>query len=281
MTARPTQPPAQAFFLQANEGNRFCMYYPSAIDGMCAGAVLYVAPFAEEMNKSRRMAALQARALSAKGYAVLQIDLFACGDSTGTFGEARWEIWKDDLALAVAWLRNAAAAPISVWALRLGALLAADFIRNSDLAFDNLLLWQPALEGKNFLTQFLRLRLAGDMLADAKREPMTVNALRDQLAAGHSVEVAGYELSPELAKAIDGAELPGTLANVNKIHWFEVVPEASQDISPGRRKLLHAVSSSAGPALLHLVSGDQFWVAPEPADCPALISATLAALGEG
>jgi len=33
------------------------------------------------MNKSRRMAALQARVFAAMGFGVLQIDLFGCGDS--------------------------------------------------------------------------------------------------------------------------------------------------------------------------------------------------------
>ncbi len=52
------------------------------------------------MNKSRRMAALQARAFAAMGFGVLQIDLFGCGDSSGDFSDARWDIWKQDLAIA-------------------------------------------------------------------------------------------------------------------------------------------------------------------------------------
>ena len=42
-----------------------------------------VKAWAEEMNKARRMAALQARLLAENGYAVLQIDLHGCGDSSG------------------------------------------------------------------------------------------------------------------------------------------------------------------------------------------------------
>ena len=49
------------------------------------------------MNKSRRMAALQARAFAEMGFGVLQIDLFGCGDSSGDFSDARWDIWKQDL----------------------------------------------------------------------------------------------------------------------------------------------------------------------------------------
>lgn len=47
---------------------------------MTRGSIVYIHPFAEEMNKSRRMAALQARALTLAGFAVLQLDLIGCGD---------------------------------------------------------------------------------------------------------------------------------------------------------------------------------------------------------
>ena len=56
------------------------------------------------MNKARRMAALQSRALAAAGFAVLQIDLFGCGDSSGDFADASWAAWQQDVALAVQWL---------------------------------------------------------------------------------------------------------------------------------------------------------------------------------
>ncbi|MBK8384562.1 MAG: hypothetical protein IPL11_02315 [Candidatus Accumulibacter sp.] len=41
-------------------------------------------------NKSWRIVPLQARALATAGYAVLQIDLMGCGDSSGDFGDATW-----------------------------------------------------------------------------------------------------------------------------------------------------------------------------------------------
>jgi alpha-beta hydrolase superfamily lysophospholipase len=65
----------EAFFLPAASGQRFCLFHQPDSLTAARGAVVYVHPFAEEMNKSRRMAALQAKALAAAGYAVLQIDL--------------------------------------------------------------------------------------------------------------------------------------------------------------------------------------------------------------
>ncbi|MFN3884534.1 MAG: hypothetical protein ACK4Q4_07240 [Rhodocyclaceae bacterium] len=47
---------AEAFFLPVADGNRFCLHHPPA--GAARGALIYLPPFAEEMNKSRRMAAM-------------------------------------------------------------------------------------------------------------------------------------------------------------------------------------------------------------------------------
>src|SRR5437763_1590993 len=124
MNTTRAEPSAEPFFLKSGTGQRFCLFHPPAAS--CRGAGLDVHPFAEEMNRSRRMAALQARALSALGYGVLQIDLYGCGDSSGDFGDAHWDLWKQDLAAGAAWLRQRLDQPITLWGLRLGALLAID-----------------------------------------------------------------------------------------------------------------------------------------------------------
>ena len=90
------------------------------------GALLYLPPFAEEANRSRRMAVLQARRLAARGWPVLLLDPFGTGDSAGAFHEARWELWLADAAQAAAWLATRwPGGSVTLWGLRLGALLAA------------------------------------------------------------------------------------------------------------------------------------------------------------
>ena len=67
---------AEAFFLPVGGGQRFCIFHrPHGAEARAA--LIFLHPFGEEMNKSRRMAALQARALAAAGYAVL------CGEDDG------------------------------------------------------------------------------------------------------------------------------------------------------------------------------------------------------
>ena len=78
----------EALFLPAEPGFRFGLYFPPC-STQPRGGVLYCPPFAEEMNKSRRMAALQARAFAKAGYGVLLLDLYGCGDSSGDFSDAK------------------------------------------------------------------------------------------------------------------------------------------------------------------------------------------------
>ena len=60
--------PAQPFFLDAPTGARFCLFHAPV--GACRGALLYVAPFGDEMNRTRQLAARQARALAQSGIGV-------------------------------------------------------------------------------------------------------------------------------------------------------------------------------------------------------------------
>ena len=136
----------EAFFLPVANGQRLCLYH-APIDPLAKGAFLYLHPFAEEMNKARRMAALQARILAERGYAVLQIDLHGCGDSSGAVGDATWQGWLQDLIAAHAWLRRQCQAPLWLWSLRTGGLLAAQAAAQfGELA--NFLYWQPIASGK-------------------------------------------------------------------------------------------------------------------------------------
>jgi exosortase A-associated hydrolase 2 len=270
--------PFEPFFLPAACGERFCIFHPAA--GAPRGAVLYVHPFAEEMNKSRRMAALQSRALAARGFAVLQIDLFGCGDSSGEFGAASWEIWRQDVVMGVEWLRQHAHEAVTLWGLRLGALLALDAARLCDPAPSGFVLWQPVLNGEALLTQFLRLRLASEMLSEGKSKT-GVQALRTSLASGAMVEIAGYDLTQQLTAPIDGLKLADREPHGGVVHWFEVVPEAGRELPPAAQRIVDNWTRNGARLDVQSVAGQQFWNTLEITECPALIAATTEALAEG
>lgn len=207
MTAAGPDALPQAFFLPAENGQRFCLYH--APQGQPPkGRVLFLHPFAEEMHAARRVVAQQCRVLAADGHAVLQIDLLGCGDSSGDFGDATWSAWLQDALLGLQWLRgHAPEAPTWLWGLRAGALLACEVATAWKTLYPdasvNLLFWQPVASGQQQLQQFLRLHSAAQWLGrGAMGEPPA-----QRLAAGHHAHVAGYRLSPPLATELAKAQL--------------------------------------------------------------------------
>lgn len=239
--------------------------------------MVYVHPFGDEMNKARRMAALQARRLANEGWSVLQIDLHGCGDSAGEFVDARWETWADDVRSALGWLRSRVPGPLSLWGLRLGATLACEVARDPSLGLERLVLWQPVVAGEQFIVQFLRLRLASEMLASGA-STTALRELRAELAQNRSLEIAGYELHPQLAEAITRQDLARTAPAAKRVHWLEVAPEPSASLRPASRRVADAWSKQ-GLAIDHaVVAGDPFWTTIEIAECEALLSATTEAL---
>jgi exosortase A-associated hydrolase 2 len=276
MTSLRDEPGAEPFFLENGGSQRFCLYHRPM--SPCRGAVLYVHPFAEELNRARRMTALQARRLAAHGYGVLQIDLYGCGDSSGDFGDARWGVWKHDLAVAAGWLRERLGQPITLWGLRLGALLALDYAREARHSLGPLLLWQPVIDGSNYLTQFLRLRTMGAMLGDDSAAQPGTQSLRAALLSGQTLEIAGYDLAPELASAIDGLSAPEAMAPVVPVHWFEVIGTPGQGPSPATNRIVTSWREKEVDLQVHVVPGPPFWTTSEISTSPALIDATVAAL---
>lgn len=268
----------EPFFLAAQRGERFCIYHPAV--GIPRGSVVYIHPFAEEMNKSRRMAALQSRALAAAGYAVLQIDLFGCGDSSGDFSEASWDIWQQDVALGVRWIGERTKGGVTLWGLRLGALLALDAARICNPTPVGFVLWQPILSGESLLTQFLRLRLASEMLSEGSAKT-GVRELRAQLASGTPLEIAGYTLAPQLTASMDGLSLSDMVPQGKRVHWLEVVAEPGREMSPATRRVADAWVLGGAQLGIQCVSGQPFWSTVETTVCPALIAVTTKILTEG
>lgn len=261
----------EPFFLPGPRGPLFCLFLTPPSQ-QPRGAILYLHPFAEEMHKSRRMAALQARAFAGAGYAVLQPDLTGCGDSAGDFGDADWEAWKEDVRLAHAWLSRQGLGPLTLWGLRTGAALAAELARELP-GLERLILWQPVANGELFLNQFLRIKLAGEILSAGQAQSGT-KQLRADLDAGASVEVGGYLLNSGLARALAGWKLADH-APPCPVHWFEV--GAGETLGPASQRVAEAWRTAGTDLTAHPVGGEPFWGTQEITECPALLAATLKA----
>lgn len=262
-------------------GRRYALYH-AARRQPARGWVVYVHPFAEEMNKSRRMAALQARALAASGFAVLQIDLLGCGDSGGDFADASWAQWVEDIVHACRWLRQREAvagsvsAPLWLWGLRAGCLLAAEAAAQLD-GPSQFLFWQPTTTGKPLLQQFLRLKVAGELIGGQHKGLM--EQLKAELAAGRRLEIAGYTVTPALTGGLERAALrPPVSIAAGRVVWFEVSTQDDAGLSPASQQNTTFWKEAGWHVDTHIVRGPTFWQTSEIEDAPELVAATLAAL---
>ena len=258
-------------FLNGPAGPIFAIYHPPATGTSTQGALIYVPPFAEEMNRSRRMAALQARALASRGTAVLLLDLFGTGDSGGEFRDGRLSIWLGDILTAADWLKSKGHVTIGLWGLRFGALLAVAAAAREPGQFQNLILWQPVVDGKTMVTQFLRIGVAASMGEDGNSK--STEALRAELAGGRPVEIAGYELAPELADTLSATWMEGIKSSC-RVLWLEVVEEAGDQLLPASRLVIEKWRQSGARVAAQVVTGPPFWTIQDTTVAPALIEAT-------
>lgn len=270
VSERPGLP--QAFFLPSTTGQRFCLFHPP--QSAPKGRVLYLQPFAEELNTTRRVVAQQARALAQAGFAVLQIDLLGCGDSEGEFADATWDAWLQDARHAHDWLTDHAQGPLWLWGMRSGSLLAnALAARLPQIA--NFLLWQPVVNGQQMLQQFLRLHAAGQWLGGGSKGESPAKTL----ASGQSVDIAGYTLTPALASGLGAARMQALATPTpGRLVWLETTTQHEPTLGPASATHLDTWRAAGWAVSARAVTGPAFWQTVGTDEAPALIAATLQAL---
>ena len=259
----------EAFFLETPGGARFCLLSRPIAEAK--GGVLFVPPFAEELNKSRRMVAEAVRAFVEAGWAVLQLDLKGCGDSAGDFGDAAWADWLADVDAGWSLLgeRLPLAAPRVFWSLRAGSLLVSEWLTAHPSPVP-CLMWQPVANGKQHLTQFLRIKAANEMLGDADARGV-IASLRAEIAAGRAIEVAGYELSPGLASGLDGCALRAPNTGAGPLMIVELSMSEQPTTSPVMVQFGDKWRASGADVHAIAVQGPAFWQTQEIELAPAAI----------
>jgi exosortase A-associated hydrolase 2 len=244
----------KAEFLEHLGRKLFCLILEPA-DNADRGSILFLPPFAEEMHKSRRLVACQARELAEAGYRVMLLDITGCGDSGGDFSDASWKIWLQDAQFAAHFLIDQGTGPLYLWGLRMGALLACE-LAHERAEFQKLVLWQPVLNGEQQVDQFLRLRtvpFSANTEATFDRK-----SLWKELRAGRSLEIAGYELSSKLALELARARL-NDLRPQGQVRWLEIgmVPDAR--LAAGSENVVAHWREQGISVDTGIVKGDPFW----------------------
>lgn len=268
----------KAAFIPGQRGALFIVYHAPAPESEDRGDLIFVPPFAEEMNRSRSIVAHQARLFQQIGYGVLILDLFGTGDSEGEFADARWETWRNDVLSAAAWLHGQGRRKISLWGLRLGSLLAVDVAFDHDHAFDMLLLWQPVTAGRRFMDNFLRAGVAPN--ASKAGSPISVSERGIRLDPSKPIDVMGYTLSRSLSHAIDRTDMSLVGRTVRSpVIWIDRT-EAVPASGPPADEILAMWQGHHGPVAYHQCDFGAFWsveAAEQPANLHRLTTDVMAA----
>jgi exosortase A-associated hydrolase 2 len=238
---------------------------------------LFLPPFGDEMNKSRRTVAMQARALAAAGCAVAVLDPRGTGDSAGDHRDATWDGWHCDVRVAWDWLAQCVPAPRALWGLRLGCVLACEAVVRKAVAASVLLLWQPVASGRLFFDQLLRVSTAKGLLGASDAGPDS-RSLRHALQRGQAVELAGYEIDPALVAgaesfAWESAAMPGMPVLIRETTMSDP-PTASASAS----RIAEQLRRGGAVVDLDTVTGPSFWASLEIAEAPHLVTATTTGL---
>ncbi len=174
------------------------------------------------------------------------------------------------------WLRARTGLAPSLWGLRAGCLLAAEAAARLDPVPD-LVFWQPVISGRQHLQQFLRLRVASQIIGGAGEDRIGTAQLRAQLEGGVAVDVAGYTLAPAVALGLDAADL-APLPTSTRVLWLEVSPSEPPELSPAGHLRSEAWRAAGHGVTAEAVAGLPFWQTQEIAECSALIDATRSAV---
>lgn len=235
--------------------------------------IVAIPSFAEEMNRCRYMQTLLAQALNKQGHALVSVDPYGTGDSSGDFAEASWDQWIQDTIDATHYAKQLGYKKISLLAVRLGALLAmaaAPEIEN----LHRMIFWQPVTNGKTFLNQFLRIKIAASMGRDEKAE--TTAHLEELIKSGQNIEVTGYDVSPELFSGIQAAHYSNHLDHLScPLSWFTVLASEERKTPRGDLQAMEKWQEQGVEINHQTVIGPAFWQAHERTLTPELITATM------
>jgi pimeloyl-ACP methyl ester carboxylesterase len=176
--------------------------------------VLLLGSFASERHTSYRPWLQWARYLAARRIEVVRFDYRGVGESTGVFTEMSFRAWADDVERLSAWLRKRKDhAPLIMHGLEMGGLLAAKAFHNGEA--DALVLWSAPVNANKVLRSTLQRWIGPQQLLKREEDRRPPSHYFRRLDEGQSVEVDGYEWTPELWRESLSFGLPEAMTPPN------------------------------------------------------------------
>lgn len=238
--------------------------------------LVLVPPFAEELNRSKRMYVLCARQLANAGMHVICFDYSGTGDSSGEWGDFSYYDWVSDL-LDVYQFSLTIASQVNFIALRFGALVLTDAILDKHISTRKCLFWDPLEAGDVLIRQLVRMKIAAAMTDNAKK--ITTQDVMHGMSEHGYLESAGYLINQTMFDQINSKKLaplmPRLLDNVN-VHWItSAKPSSSGNTWVANTFKQDSLTSHQMANLEMLAVGDvKFWMQQEVTIAPKLLQHT-------
>ncbi len=235
-------------------------------------AVLFLPPFAEEINKTRHLANKVIQQLATADCNSFMLDNFGTGDSEGDLDQASLDIWREDIHEFIKLLQQQGYQNLNVIAIRFGSLQLLDLLNNNSLALplEQIVLWQPMFDPAKFWQQFVRIKVAEAMASGTK---ISQKELEQQLDNGDNIEIAGYPISPAFYHSLQqmNTSLPARLAEY-QLSWFET--SQLDTVALPVQKKLQQLQQQTKVNFVPL-KAEPYWQTTELASADELIAATV------
>lgn len=246
-----------------------------APQGETRSGVLFCHALAEEKLWSHRVYVSFAREAAARGHAVLRFDMRGEGDSALEFEEATVATRVTDVITAFHELRARLPqqAPLVLVGHRFGGTVALAAAEQLGRLVSAVVIWDPILDGKDYVQQLLRTNLTTQLATEGK---VTRNrdALIEAMLAGETVVVDGYGLTGSFYREVSELRLPSAPALESTSTLLLEVAKGSQT-EPSAE--LRALCAERKNVACKLVAEQPFWRETRQfhSRAPALTAATL------
>ncbi len=190
--------------------------------------VVFCPPFGDEMICTYARFARWAKELAEEGFAVLRYHPFGTGESDGTCGQFTPRGAAEDAVTAVQWLRGTAKVErVGLFGLRFGASVAVHAAAAARPDF--VVVWSPIINLQQYFRELLRLRLTKELVHQkASQVKVTAKHMIAELEAGRTIDLLGYEVSPEFYRQMAGSDGWPEQAPAPEVLWLARPPEQSR-----------------------------------------------------
>ena len=200
----------KAFYFE-NEGKRLFAVLHSPNKNSLNKGIIFCHPYAEEKQLSQRIFVRFARELCNGGFHVLRFDCYGYGDSEGDFENTKLEIQIANTIKAINVLEvQCGIKEVCLLGLRWGGTVAA-LVAERDSKVENLILWAPIINGKEYLEELIKKQLLSNLVN--KNAAASKSRIFEEIRSKGFFNIEGHPLTMASVEEMSGINLTTQLSN--------------------------------------------------------------------